>query len=101
MNVSQKTNFAYTVLCVVFGVIIILACILSLHGSKNRRDEQRTASETSAKQATNETLPLSVQLKTQTGDLVSVRVAATDEERELGLSYFKSLNVAPISFGEY
>jgi uncharacterized membrane protein (UPF0127 family) len=40
---------------------------------------------------TNESLPISAILKTESGQEIQVRVADNDKERELGLSYFKSL----------
>jgi uncharacterized membrane protein (UPF0127 family) len=39
----------------------------------------------------NESLPISAVLKTETGQEIQLRVANNEEERHLGLSYFKSL----------
>ncbi len=82
----KKTNSSHTKiwLIVIFGIIIGSVAIFLMHFNQfNIETSQNTQS--------NETLPLSATVISPQGVHIKVRVADTDETKELGLSYFKTL----------
>jgi uncharacterized membrane protein (UPF0127 family) len=82
----KKTTSSHTKiwLIAIFGIIIGSVAIFLVHFNQfNIATSQNTQS--------NETLPFSATVISPQGVHIKVRVADTDETKELGLSYFKSL----------
>lgn len=75
------------VLAVIFLVLIVLAIVLNVtqpYKSLHAQIDPQALS-------TNEVLPQDAKLFTQNGTVINVRLATTESERELGLSYFPTL----------
>ena len=91
----ERKNFTIGIICIVIATALV-AVLIFFQGDAEKK-EKTADNEVKKEQAvgampeTNENLPIGGTVTTASGKIVRVRVATTPKQRELGLSYFESL----------